>query len=382
MSKILLGVTGGIAAYKSCSLARSLIKDGHEVKVLMTENAGRFVGKATFETLTGNQVYDSLWNDRISTTHISLADWSDLLIVAPASANIIGKYASGIADDILSTELLSFSGNVMVIPSMNDKMYAHPAVVSNIELLKSRGVHFLEPEMGFLACGTTGKGRMPKEDSIILKAYSLLEKRDCLRGRNVIVTAGALTEKFDPVRVITNLSSGRIGKYFAEAAYRFKADSVTLIHGRMECSVPGLIRTEEIQSAQDMKIALENAVQENDILIMSAAVSDFKPIYNENKIKRQDGFHPEYEQNPDIIASISRKGLLKIGFALETDKSEQNGLKKMEAKNLDYIIVNSPGNIGKINGTVTALSKSGRRLELKDLPKSVIAEKVLEWIEL
>ncbi len=382
MSKILLGVTGGIAAYKSCALVRSFIKDGHEVKVLMTENAGRFVGKATFETLTGNQVYDSLWNDRISTTHISLADWADLLVVAPATANIIGKYASGIADDILSTELLSFPGNVLMIPSMNDKMYAHPAVTGNIELLKSRGVHFLEPDTGYLACGITGKGRMPEEDSIKLKAYSLLEQRDCLKGRNVIVTAGALMEKFDPVRVITNLSSGRLGKSFAEAAYRFKAESVTLIHGRMECSIPGLIRTEETQSAHDMKIALENAVHENDILIMSAAVSDFKPIYNENKIKRKDGFNPEYEQNPDIIASISRKGLIKIGFALETDQSEENGLKKMEAKNLDYIIINNPGNIGTINGTITALSKSGRRLEIKDMQKSLIAEKVLEWIEL
>ncbi|MEJ5307077.1 MAG: bifunctional phosphopantothenoylcysteine decarboxylase/phosphopantothenate--cysteine ligase CoaBC [candidate division WOR-3 bacterium] len=383
MSKILLGITGCISAYKSASLIREFKKSGDEVKVILTPNGARFITPLTLRTLSENKVYTSLFDDENewSTEHISLSRWADILVVAPASANIIGKFASGIADDLLSTTFLSFDKKILVVPTMNKTMYENKAIVENIEKLKERGISVMEPDEGFLACGEEGKGRFPEIEKIFLLTKRLLYPGEVLKGKKIIITGGGTFEKVDPVRVLTNLSSGKMALSFAKAAYFNKAEKILFVHGRIDEKPYHFSENIKVESSEDMKKILDERIDEYDMLVMAAAVTDFKPEFSKNKIKKKDGLELKLHASEDILKSYKDKKIIKIGFALESENHLENGLKKMREKNLDYIIINDQNNLGKTSGTVTIISKDGGSLKIEDLDKFEIALKVFEWIK-
>jgi phosphopantothenoylcysteine decarboxylase/phosphopantothenate--cysteine ligase len=383
MSKILLGITGCISAYKSASLIREFKKSGDEVKVILTPNGARFITPLTLRTLSENKVYTSLFDDENewSTEHISLSRWADILLVAPASANIIGKFASGIADDLLSTTFLSFDKKILVVPTMNKTMYENKAIVENIEKLKERGISVMEPDEGFLACGEEGKGRFPEIEKIFLLTKRLLYPGEVLKGKKIIITGGGTFEKVDPVRVLTNLSSGKMALSFAKAAYFNKAEKILFVHGRIDEKPYHFSENIKVESSEDMKKILDERIDEYDMLVMAAAVTDFKPEFSKNKIKKKDGLELKLHASEDILKSYKDKKIIKIGFALESENHLENGLKKMREKNLDYIIINDQNNLGKTSGTVTIISKDGGSLKIEDLDKFEIALKVFEWIK-
>lgn len=384
MSNVLIGITGCIAAYKSLNLIRDFVRNGDNVKVILTKNAEKFVTALTVRTLSNNKAYTDLFDseNEYTTEHIALSDWADILVVAPASANIIGKFAHGIADDLLSTQFLSFSKPVLIIPSMNEKMLCNPAVKENIELLKKRGIKIMNPDSGFLACGAYGAGRFPDSLKIFQKSMQMLSKGEKLKGMKVVVTGGATIEKIDPVRIITNLSSGRMGNAFVNAVLMHKADSVTYIHGKIAIEEPYFSKNIYAETVSDMKMEIEKAVSGADILIMCAALTDFKPEYVDKKIKRIDGMELKFSGNIDILKSLKNSNILKIGFALETDDIEKNGLKKLKDKNLDYIIINTPDNIDNTGGAVIVCGKNGKKKKFENKSKDSLAYEILEWIKL
>jgi len=383
MSNILIGVSGGIAAYKVCYLIREFIKNGDNVKVIMTANAAEFVSPLTFETLSGNMVYTNTFSDygEYSPEHISLSKWADILLVAPATANIIGKFRAGIADDLLSTEYLAFKKPVVIAPAMNDAMYEHPAVTENIAALKKRGVLFIEPDYGALACGGEGRGRLPAVEKIAAFVYRNLEQDTSMKGKKIVVTGGALYEPIDPVRIISNRSSGKMAVSFIDAAYRMKADSITFVHGRLDIDLPHVSENIFAPTASEMLAKLQGIIKGNDILIMAAAVSDFKPEYSKEKIKKKNGIDIHLSGNIDILKQLKEEKLLKIGFALETNDSESNALKKMSEKKLDYIILNSPDNLESDSGSCTIFSSNGDKTAIDNVNKLEMAEKILKWIK-
>lgn len=383
MSNILIGVSGGIAAYKACGLVREFKKRGDSVKVIMTKNGARFVSPLTFETLSGNPVYTETFADygAHSPEHIALSKWADVLVTAPATANILAKFANGIADDLLSTEYLAFRKKTVVAPSMNDAMYAHPAVVKNIQTLKKRGVFVVEPQYGELACGDEGKGRLAPIELIVSAVDRCLEPADTLKGKRVIVTGGALFEHIDPVRVVSNRSSGRMAKEFAEAAYRLKAERVILIHAEMAAGLPFVSDNIYAPTAQEMLEALKREADNADLLVMAAAVSDYLPDYSSEKIKKNDLISLKMSRNIDILSEIKDYKIKKVGFALETENGEDNAVEKMKRKALHYIVLNGPSNLGSSDGECTVFSAEGEREEIKSTTKREIAERVLKWIK-
>ncbi|MEO0289245.1 MAG: bifunctional phosphopantothenoylcysteine decarboxylase/phosphopantothenate--cysteine ligase CoaBC [candidate division WOR-3 bacterium] len=383
MNKILLGVTGCISAYKAASLIREFKKNGDEVKVILTQNGAKFITPLTLRTLSENRVYTSLFDDENewSTEHISLSRWADILVVAPASANIIGKFACGIADDLLSTTFLSFDKKILIVPTMNKSMYENKATVENIKKLKERGIFVMEPEEGFLACGEEGKGRFPEIEKIFLLTKRLLYPHEFLKGKKIVITGGGTFEKIDPVRGLTNLSSGKMALSFAKAAYFNKAEKILFVHGRIDQKPYHFSENIKVESSEDMKKILEERIDEYDILVMAAAVTDFKPEFSENKIKKKDNLELKLHKTDDILKSFKDKKILKIGFALESEDHLDNGMKKMKEKNLDYIIVNDQNNLGKDKGSVVIVSKDGKILKIEDLDKFEIALKVFEWIK-
>ncbi len=383
MSNILLGITGCISAYKAASLIREFKKNGDDVKVILTLNGSKFITPLTLRTLSENKVYTSLFDDENewSTEHITLSRWADILVVAPASANIIGKFASGIADDLLSTTFLSFDKNVIVVPTMNKTMYENKATVENIRVLKERGVFVMEPEEGFLACGEEGKGRFPQIEKIFLLTKRLLFPEEKLKGKRIIITGGGTFERIDPVRVITNLSSGRMALSFAKAAYFNKAEKILFVHGRMDEKPFDFSENIYVESSEHLKNVLEEKVDQYDILIMAAAVTDFKTAYNKEKIKKKEELDIKLFKTEDILKSLKDKRILKIGFALESEKHLESGLKKLKEKNLDYIIINDKENLGKEKGSILIISKDGEKLSIENADKFEIALKVIEWIK-
>lgn len=383
MSNILLGITGCISAYKAASLIREFKKNGDDVKVILTLNGSKFITPLTLRTLSENKVYTSLFDDENewSTEHITLSRWADILVVAPASANIIGKFASGIADDLLSTTFLSFDKNVIVVPTMNKTMYENKATVENIRVLKERGVFVMEPEEGFLACGEEGKGRFPQIEKIFLLTKRLLFPEEKLKGKRIIITGGGTFERIDPVRVITNLSSGRMALSFAKASYFNKAEKILFVHGRMDEKPFDFSENIYVESSEHLKNVLEEKVDQYDILIMAAAVTDFKTAYNKEKIKKKEELDIKLFKTEDILKSLKDKRILKIGFALESEKHLESGLKKLKEKNLDYIIINDKENLGKEKGSILIISKDGEKLSIENADKFEIALKVIEWIK-
>ena len=382
---ILIGISGGIAAYKIPELIRLFKKEGAEVCVCTTKNALQFVTPLTLETLSNNRVYTDVFapHNEHQTEHISLPDWADLMVIAPCTANVIGKMAAGIADDALTTTFLAMLKPVLVAPAMNDKMLAHPAVQRNLKTISEYdNVTVLDCDKGFLACGTEGKGRM-QEPEQILEAADIILGDNSLQGRRVLITAGPTQEKIDPVRYISNYSTGKMGYALARACMRKGAD-VTLISGPSAEHFAG--KTVNVVSAQEMYDATIQRFPDADITILCAAVADFRPNSTaEQKIKRHgEELVLHLEPTKDIaeeVGKLKRGGQLLVGFALETDHEEENALMKMQRKNFDYIVLNSlqdPGaGFGCDTNKVTVFSADGVKTILPLASKDEIANDIV-----
>lgn len=391
---ILVGISGGIAAYKIPELIRSLVKAGAEVRVATTKHALEFVTELTLQTLSGGRVYSDVFAaiNEHATEHISLPDWCDAMIVAPATANVLCKTAAGIADDALTTTLCSCVARkpIVVAPAMNDKMWENPAVQQAIQTIRSwENLTVLEPEEGLLACGTCGKGRMP-EIELLQEALEYALTPKSMTGKKVLITAGGTQEKIDPVRFISNYSTGKMGIALAHACARRGAD-VTLVCGAV--SVPVLnplnrIHRIDALSAQEMYEACIAAWPTQDSAILCAAVADFSPsTVCSEKIKKQEGqttFDLHLTTTPDIAKALGqtkRENQYLVGFALETEHEKENALRKMERKNLDAIVLNSLRDKGAGFGTdtnvVTILQSDGRSTALSLQSKTLISEEIL-----
>lgn len=345
---IVIGITGGIAAYKSLFLIRLFKSNGYEVRVVATKHALEFVTPLTIETLSQNKLYSDLFDptEHRDVQHISTAEWADCVVVAPATANIIGKYACGIADDALSTMLLATRKPIFITPAMNENMFNEPTVQHNINLLKQKGCHIIEPQSGFLACGTTGNGRMEEPEKIYTIVNQHLQSKQIFSGKKVMITAGPTYEPIDPVRFIGNHSSGLMGFSLAEAAAEHGAD-VTLVTGPTSLSTSNpLIHRVDVTSAEQMFQQCMAIAEQQDIMIMSAAVADFTPAETApQKIKKTcDELNIRLVKTKDILATIGkqkRDDQFLVGFALETENEKVNALKKLHTKNADLIVLNS-----------------------------------------
>lgn len=394
---ILVGISGGIAAYKIPELIRLLVKAGAEVRVATTKNALEFVTELTLQTVSGSRVYSDVFAaiNEHSTEHISLPDWCDAMIVAPATANVIGKMAAGIADDALTTTICSCTARkpIVVAPAMNDKMWESPATQHAIETIKSwNNVTVIEPACGPLACGTEGKGRMPEVEVLQEALAYALAKKD-LTGRHILITAGGTREAIDPVRFVSNYSTGKMGFALAQACARRGAD-VTLVCGAVSTTLVnplGLIRRIDAISAQSMFEACQAEWPKADTAILCAAVADFTPAEQaDEKIKKQPGqteVSLRMVLTPDIARSLGeskKDGQRLIGFALETHDEKKNALLKLERKRMDAIVLNSLRDKGAGFGTdtnrVTILSADGNSVELPLQSKADIAEKIIEAV--
>ena len=393
MRHVVLGVAGGIACYKSCTLARRLTEAGATVDVVLTAAAAEFVRPVTFEALTGRPVLTSLWERGRALAHIALAKDPDLVIVAPATANILARAAMGMADDLLTALLLARGDRlVLAAPAMNDAMYAHPATTANIQVLTQRGWHFVGPDIGALAEGPSERpGRMSEPEAIFAAAERLLggghNTKSKWAGKRVIVTAGPTREHLDPVRVITNPSSGRMGYALAEAARERGAD-VVLVTGPTELAPPAGLATTRVETTEDMQRALQGLVPNADALIMSAAPADYRPKRQaEKKRPRADGpLTVELEATPDILGTLKRPTrIVVVGFALETGNGLAQARAKMQNKALDYVILNDalePGAGFEVTtNRVTILGRNGTQVDLPLLPKRDVAERILDVVE-
>lgn len=390
MNCILLGVTGGIAAYKAVEVARRLKLLGFEVKVAMTEHASRLVGPETFRAVTGNPVGLSLFAGAGEPMqHINLAREADMVIVAPATANIIAKMAHGLADDLLSTTLLATRSPLLVAPAMNLEMWRHPAVRSNLEVLEKRGVHIVGPESGSLACGEEGEGRMSEPDSIVAAAVEILGVAGSLSGRRVLVTAGGTREPIDPVRYIGNRSSGRMGYALAAAARRMGAD-VTLISGPAALEEPPGVDVVRVDTAEEMGKEVKARAPACSVVIMAAAVADFTPARRSGeKIKRsgRDGLTVELQPTEDILKRLAgerRPGQILVGFAAETGELKQRARDKLREKGVDLIVANdvsAPGSgFDSAYNRAVLLFADGAERELDLMPKTDLAVCILEAV--
>lgn len=389
--KILLCVTGGIAVYKAAALTSKLVQAGAEVKVIMSASARQFVTPLTFQALSRNEVFTDTFDEKNPEViaHIDLADWADLVLVAPATANVIGKLAHGIGDDMVTTTLLAVTAPVWIAPAMNVHMYGHPAVQKNIKELYSFGYRFLEPSEGYLACGYVGKGRLEEPERIIGHIENFfLDQEPILRGKKLVVTAGPTREKIDPVRFFSNRSSGKMGFALAEEAAKLGAE-VTLISGPVSLEAPQGVNLISIESAEDMYNEVLNAFDTADIVIKSAAVADYKPkITSDTKMKKQDGdLSIEFERTKDILKTLGEKkdSQLLIGFAAETNNVEQYAAEKLRKKNADMIVANNitvegAGFAGDTN-IVTVFRKDGTQRELPLLTKADTAKEILYEIK-
>jgi phosphopantothenoylcysteine decarboxylase/phosphopantothenate--cysteine ligase len=386
---VLIGITGGIAAYKACYLIRYFKKTGHSVKVVITHNGLEFITETTLRTLSGNQVYSDTFGNtnEWSTEHISITDWADIFIVAPATANIIGKLANGIADDALSTALLACNKTLIMCPAMNDKMYDNPAVRRNIKTLKKQGVIFFEPETGDLACGYKAKGRMAEPQDIYRESLYYLNSTSTLKGLKIVVSAGRTTELIDPVRYISNFSSGKTGFRIADEALSRGAETV-LVTGASEEICNSHVERINVLSAEEMYRVMTEQFGDADCVIMSAAVADYAPVKSDSKIKKNgESFDLKLKKTKDILKELGRtkkKGQILVGFALETDNARKNALKKLREKNLDMIILNETNSSNQAFGAdenkITILTRN-KTEEMPVMTKDKISELILDRIE-
>ena len=389
-ARVVLGVTGGIASYKSAWLARLLTKAGAEVDVVMTAAAREFVGAITFEALTGRPVHTNLFEEGRALDHIGLARAANVIVVAPATADFLARSATGQAPDLLGAVLLAAQSPVLLVPAMNDQMWMHAQTQRNVAHLKELGYVILEPATGDLAAGEgSGPGRMPEPEVIFAHVGRALETKASLAGVNVLVTAGPTRESLDPIRFISNRSSGKMGVAIAESAWR-RGANVTLVAGPLEVAPPTGIAVENVESTADMDAAVSRALPQNDVLIMAAAPADFRPAkIATEKIKRGKGTQSfEFESTADILGATRpnrRPGAVIVGFALETGAALNGALKKLSEKGLDLIVANDamePGAGFSVDtNRVTIIGKNGTREDLPLLPKTAVAEEILDRVE-
>jgi phosphopantothenoylcysteine decarboxylase/phosphopantothenate--cysteine ligase len=393
--KIALGVTGGVAAYKAAELVRRLQNEKLDVQVVMTRAAQEFITPLTFAALTGQKVITDIFatagsapaNVESAIEHIAVAQRIDLLLVAPATADMLGKFAHGIAEDFLSTLYLATKAPVVVAPAMNVNMWEHPATQQNLAALRARGVHVVDPDEGYLACGMTGAGRLAATESIVKKVSEVLGLRHDFAGQTVLVTAGPTCEDIDPVRFLTNRSSGKMGYAVAEAAHRRDA-RVILVSGPTDLKIPEGVDWVPVRSTEQMHQAVRERAREANVAIMSAAVSDYRPAAaQDKKIKRGDGtFTLELEPTPDILAELGREKLNRIlvGFAAETHNVAENARGKLQRKSVDMIVANDVTQTGAGFDTdtniVTLFLRDGRELALPQLNKFDVANRILDQV--
>jgi len=386
---VVLGVTGCIGAYKACEVLRELQRRGAEVHVVMTEAATRFVAPMTFEALSRHPVFHDQWAPGANggIRHVSIADEADLLLVAPATANIVGKLARGIADDALSTLYLATRAPVLVAPAMNVNMYEHPALQENLATLRARGVAIVEPGSGYLACGWLGKGRLAEPAEIVDAAMAVLARRRDLEGETVLVTAGPTVEDIDPVRYVSNRSSGKMGYRLAEAA-RDRGATVILVSGPTSLAEPYGVEFVSVRSAQDMQRAVAERVDAATIVIAAAAVSDYRPASTSpSKLKKKDGaLALELVRTPDILQGLGQaKGArVLVGFAAETEDLVANARGKLESKNLDLVVANDVtaegAGFGGDTNAVVLLRRDGGRVDVPVASKREVAERILDEV--
>ena len=394
MKNILVGVTGGIAAYKSAGIVSLLKKKGYNVKVVMTENATKIIGPLTLETLSRNRIYVDMWdsNPHYEVEHISLADWADMVLIAPATYNIIGKVANGIADDMLTTVISAVSVRkpVFFALAMNVNMYENPILKENINKLKSFGYRFIDAEEGLLACNYSAKGRMSEPENIVdeIERYSIFSKiknfDTALKGKKILITSGRTKENIDPVRYLSNNSSGKMGYSLAQAAVDLGAE-VTLISGPTNLKVPnGLEKFIFVESALEMYEKVDEYFKNTDIFIACAAVADYRPKeYKKEKIKKSDSdFVIELVRNPDILLEMSKKKekQLLVGFAAETNDIKENALKKLEKKNLDIIVANNASVMGSDENVIEIIKKDRTSVEISQKSKIELAYDILNEV--
>ncbi|MFZ3137295.1 MAG: bifunctional phosphopantothenoylcysteine decarboxylase/phosphopantothenate--cysteine ligase CoaBC [Thermodesulfovibrionales bacterium] len=377
---ILLGVTGGVAAYKSLDLIRRLREEGSSVTVIMTGAAKNFVTPLSLEVASGNSVYADIFSDPMS--HITLPANADILVIAPATANIIGKFANGIADDLLSTCLLSFRGKTVIAPAMNWRMYENPIFRKNLKTLLSLGVIQVGPEKGLLACGEEGIGKMADIPDIIESLKSALANKDLLNEK-ILVTAGPTREYLDPVRFLSNRSSGKMGYAIARAALRRGAE-VTLISGPSSLDKPKGVHFISVETAGDMFNAVTSKLPSSTVLIMAAAVSDFTPAeMSQKKLEKSEKLILHLERSPDIIAAAGKikKKLFIIGFAAETGQKTENAKKKLKEKNMDMIIFNDVTEAGSgfdVDTNKVMIIEGEKEISLPVLSKDAVADAILD----
>ncbi len=389
--RILLGVTGGIAAYKSVEIVSRLRKKGAEVYVVMTKSATEFVTPITFRSISANPVYTSMFDEpkTWNIEHISLAEQVDVALVAPATANILAKMATGIADDFLSTVLLAVKSPIFVAPAMNDAMYHHPATQKNLGTLQERDIRFIGPTKGFQACGTEGDGRMSEPLDIVeeLENYFTQHKTREMSGKKVLVTAGGTREPLDPVRYIGNFSSGKMGYAIAQAFAEVGAQ-VTLVSAPSEIAVPSGVEVVQISTAEEMYSEVLQRFPEQDIVVKAAAVADYRPVVRETQKMKKSGQRLQLElvPNPDILTTLGQKKQHQfiVGFAAETQNPLDNGLEKMKRKNSDMLVVNDvtlPGaGFGTDTNIVSFLFANGSRRDLPKMSKLEIARQLVKEI--
>ena len=386
---VVLGVCGGIAVYKALDVASSFRKKGIEVRVIMTKSATEFVTPLTFQSISQNMVVTDMFEEpkAFEIQHISLAQKADVMLIAPATANIIGKVANGIADDMLSTTIMATKSKVIFAPAMNTNMYENPIVQENIKKLKALGYEFIEPDSGRLACGDIGKGKLPQPEVIVESVLTALYPIKDLKGKRVLVTAGPTKANIDPVRFITNRSSGKMGYAIAKEA-RDRGAEVILITGTKGIEKPIGIEVIEIETNSDMKEEVLKHFDSTDILVKAAAVADYKPKeYSKEKIKKGEGsLNIELTRDSDILKELGEKKgkQILIGFAAESSNLIQNAKGKLERKNLDYIIANDitsqETGFGSDQNKVFVISKDGSTTELDMMSKREVASNLFDII--
>lgn len=386
---VVLGVTGSIAAYKIASLASMLKKQGADVEVIMTKNAVNFINPITFESLTGNKCLVDTFdrNFQFSVEHVALAKRADVFLIAPASANVIAKVAHGLADDMLTTTFLACQCPKIIAPAMNTRMYTNPILQDNLKICEKYGMEVIAPAEGYLACGDTGAGKMPEPEELfdyILKAAAFPKD---LAGKKILVTAGATMEAIDPVRYITNHSTGKMGYTVAKAA-ALRGAEVTLVSAHTEVAPPRFVKLVQVTSARDMFEAVKAAAADQDVIVKAAAVADYRPAeVSDQKVKKKDGdLSIRLERTDDILAWLGdhrREGQFLCGFSMETEHMLENSRAKLEKKHLDMIVANNLKVEGAgfgVDTNVVTLITGDRELELPKLTKDEVAHRLLDFI--
>ena len=393
--RITLGVTGGVAAYKAAELVRRLQQEGHGVQVVMTRAAREFVTPLTFAALSGQKVITDLFSDssggeanlESAIEHIAVAQRTDLLLVAPATADIIAKFTRGVADDFLTTLYLASTAPVVVAPAMNVNMWNHAATRENVETLRARGVNIVEPDEGYLACGMTGPGRLAGVEEILAAVHEVTKKQRDLEGETILVSAGPTCEDLDPVRFLTNRSSGKMGYAVAEAAAK-RGAKVILVSGPVNLETPAGVGRIDVRTAEEMRRVVEEQFAGASIAILAAAVADYRPAQpHTEKIKKNSSpLAILLEPTTDILSEVARQkgSRIVVGFAAETDNVAENARKKLTSKNADLIVANDVTAEGagfdRETNVVTLFSRDGRDLALPKMPKSEVAERILNEV--